>query len=458
MAVKAWHEARLIPTSGISGGLEQERRATSALLAVVRAVQEFGRAILKPCGAPAGKIEAYVEVPFELGKKQVRPDGLLRVSRGKREWTALVEVKTADNGLDKEQIENYLDVARQNGYDAVITISNEIPPVTGAHPLAIDRRKTKNVDLFHFSWVRLISMALMEKEVRGVEDPDQSWILGELIRYLEHEKSGALDFRDMGPSWVSVREDARKGVLRRTAPEVTEVATKFDALIRFACLRLGQRLGAEVFPQLSRKHVRNPEERTADLVSELDTDSCLAAKIRIPGTVADLDVMCDLRGQQIHTSVTVPASGHARNVTRVRWLLRQLSEGTQNLTLEALVRGRGRQAASVDEVREDESIILPDGASEVRRFRLSQIHPMGVARSARSKGSFITSVVESIDGFYADVLQRLKPWTPPAPKYRPEPQERNEDADYSSTDLSSMDAAEPAGPVVDEESRGVVGG
>lgn len=449
MTVKAWHEARLIPTSGISGGLEQERRATSALLAVVRAVQEFGRAILKPCGAPAGRIEAFVEVPFDLGKKQVRPDGLLRVSRGKREWVALVEVKTADNELDKEQVENYLDVARENGYDAVITISNEIPPVSGAHPLSVDRRKTKNVSLYHFSWVRIISMALMEKEVRGIEDPDQSWILGELIRYLEHEKSGALDFRDMGAAWVRVRDDARKGVLRRADSEVAEVATKFDALIRFACLRLGQRLGAEVFPQLSRKHAKNPEERTSDLVDELDSDSCLSAKIRIPGTVADLEVMCDLRGQQIHTSVTVPASGHARNSTRVRWLLRQLSEDAKDLTLEALVRGRGRQAARVDEVREDEKIILPERDTEVRRFRVSQVHPMGVGRSTRGKSSFINSVVDSIDGFYADVLQRLKPWTPPAPKYRAEPRERSEDEEYSSTDLSSMDPAEPAGPVAD---------
>ena len=36
MAEESWHEARLIPTSGINGAEEQERRATSALLAVLR--------------------------------------------------------------------------------------------------------------------------------------------------------------------------------------------------------------------------------------------------------------------------------------------------------------------------------------------------------------------------------------------------------------------------------------
>jgi hypothetical protein len=43
MSEETWHQARLIPTSGISGAEEQERRATSALLAVMSAVREFGR-------------------------------------------------------------------------------------------------------------------------------------------------------------------------------------------------------------------------------------------------------------------------------------------------------------------------------------------------------------------------------------------------------------------------------
>jgi hypothetical protein len=50
-----WHQARLIPTSGISGAEEQERRGTSALLAVLTSVREFGRAITGPLGAPTGQ-------------------------------------------------------------------------------------------------------------------------------------------------------------------------------------------------------------------------------------------------------------------------------------------------------------------------------------------------------------------------------------------------------------------
>jgi len=108
---------------------------------VIPAVKEFGRALLKPFGAPAGKCEAYIEVPFDLGDKTIYPDGLVRCQRGKRSWTALVEVKTGNNELRSDQLEAYLDVAKAYGFDAVLTISSQIPPVLGQHPTEVDKRE-----------------------------------------------------------------------------------------------------------------------------------------------------------------------------------------------------------------------------------------------------------------------------------------------------------------------------
>jgi len=116
-----WQSARLIPTSGINGQDEAERRATSALLAVLHAVKEFRVAALKPLGAPAGVVECYIEVPFTMAdERTVIPDGLLHVTRGKTAWTCLVEVKTGAAELQREQVENYLDVARDQGFNAVL--------------------------------------------------------------------------------------------------------------------------------------------------------------------------------------------------------------------------------------------------------------------------------------------------------------------------------------------------
>src|SRR6476646_8306922 len=120
---RPWERARLIPVSGLSGADEQERRGTSALLAVVNSVREFGRAITGPLGAPAGTPVAYIEIPFALGDRKVRPDGLVQVKRGSTAWTTLVEVKTGANELKVPQVEDYLDVAREQGFNAVLTIS-----------------------------------------------------------------------------------------------------------------------------------------------------------------------------------------------------------------------------------------------------------------------------------------------------------------------------------------------
>ena len=107
-----WQRARLFPVTGIGNPNEQERRGTSVLLAVLSSVKEFGRALTTRCGAPAGSIETFIEVPFELNGANCRPDGLIRVRRGQRTWTALVEVKTGRNDLEAEQVTTYLDVAR----------------------------------------------------------------------------------------------------------------------------------------------------------------------------------------------------------------------------------------------------------------------------------------------------------------------------------------------------------
>lgn len=101
-------------------------------------------------------------------------------------------------------------------------------------------------------------------------------------------------------------------------------------------------------------------------------------------------------------------------------------------------------AAPINEIRKDEKVLAPDPDKEISRLKITHIYPMGVAKSTRAKSSFIESVGTSIDDFYGRVLQRLKPWTPPAPKLRAKPEERVNDDQYASADLSSMDSSEPA--------------
>jgi hypothetical protein len=445
VAEETWHEARLIPTSGINGAEEQERRATSALLAVMGAVREFGRAITQPVGAPAGRLSTYIEVPFELAEGKVYPDGLLRVSWGKRSWTALVEVKTGTNELAATQLENYLDIAREHGFDALLTISNEIPAVAGQHPTSVDRKKLKKVVLHHYSWSQVLTEAVMQKEHRGVGDPDQAWILGELIRYLEHPRSGALEFDDMGPSWVPVREGVAAGTLRTSDKEARNVAARFDALIRYASLRLGRQLGTEVTPALSRKELADPAARTQMLLNALAASGTLQTAVRIPNTVGLLYITADLRASKVTCHVDIDAPKQGKPTTRVNWLLKQLRNAPETLRVETFaVHQRGPGTAELlRDVRDNPGLLVADPKKELRGFRLALTSPMGSKRS-RGRGGFIDSVLNAIDEFYGEVLQHLKVWSAAPPKLR-EPAETPPIAPPSlaSTAQSSQDGTEP---------------
>lgn len=452
MSEDTWHEARLIPTSGINGAEEQERRATSALLAVMTAVREFGRTLTKPYGAPAGTVETYIEVPFQHGEKRLYPDGVIRVSRGAKTWTALVEVKTAGNTLDVEQIENYLDIAKDRGFDAVITISNEIPAIVGQHPAKVDKRKLRKVDLHHLSWTHVLAEAVMQKEFRGVADPDQAWILGELIRYLEHPRSGAMEFEDMSDSWVSTRDAVSAGTLRKTDKGVQEVAARFDALLRFVSLQLGRQLGTEVTPVLSRKELAEPALRTEALVDQLVQDGRLSGSIRIPDTIGPLVVTADLRAKTVTCHVDIDAPREGRPTTRVNWLIRQLKNAPEGVRVEATAaHSRGPGAAELLRVaREDPAALIADPTKDLRSFRVADTHAMGSKRG-RGRGAFIDSVLDSVDTFYADVIQNLKAWSAAPPRLRPEPPPADPDIPVAlnSTALSSQDD-----PVVGAEVAG----
>lgn len=448
MTDSIWQQARLIPTSGINGAQEQERRATSAVLAVMSAVKEFGRSLTKSLGSHAGDISTFIEVEFELDGRKVIPDGLIRVIRGGRTWTALVEVKTGRSDLQPEQLDNYLEVARRNGFQALLTISNQTSSSSGVHPTSVDKKKLRYVSIHHLAWSEVLALAVLEKEHRGVADPDQAYILGELIRYLEHPRSGALEFEDMGGSWVPVRNAVADGTLRASNKESAEVAGRFDALLRFTALQLGTRLGIETSVIYSRKELADPSSRTQTHVINMVEHGRLQGSIRIPNTVGALDIEVDLRARQVVCSVSVDAPKEGKPTTKVNWLIRQLKNAPDKSRLECTVMNQRGGGASelLGRVREHPELLILDPTKTVRSFTVATMQPMGL-KVGRGQGSFIDAFLAAVDSFYTDVLQSLKAWSAKPPRMR----EQTDLADLAkeqevpialvSTALSSQDGA-----------------
>lgn len=391
----------------------------SALLAVLESVHEFARAILGPLGAPAGKVTTFIEVPFMLGDRQVRPDGLIHVVHGKREWTALVEVKTGRNDLATAQLETYLDLGRERGFDVLLTISNQIATAPGEHPTPLDRKKLKKVGLKHLSWSQIHTEAVIERVNRSVADPDQAWILSELIRYLEHPRSGAVDFDDMGASWVAVRDGATNGTLRAGDKAVAEVAGRFGQLVAFSGLRLSRKLGVEVRPALTRSELQDSAKRVQEAATALVTRGTLHGALRVPNAIAPIDITADLRAGRVDCAVSLSAPSQGRPTTRINWILRQLAQAPLNLLIEAVPAwAHTGPCHTLADVRQKPQLLVSDPAKEIRTFVLRLSAPAGIKRG-QGRGSFVGSVLDTVDRFYGDVVQHLKPWSVPAPTVKP---------------------------------------
>ena len=419
VAEETWQPARLFPITGIGGADEQERRGCSAFLAVLQSVREFGRALTLRCGAPAGNIETFIEVPFALGDAKFRPDGLIRVSRGKTSWTALLEVKTGRNDLQADQINHYLDIAREQAFDAVITISHEVATTPGVHPVAVDKRKLKKVDLFHLSWSRIHTEALLEQTNQIVSDPDQAWILAEFVRYLENTKSGAWDFDDMGPDWVSVRNASGLQTLRASYKETLGVVARFDQLLAYSGMELSRRLGANVQQRLSKKERADPATRVQEQAAQLAKTGHLNGSLIVPNAAAPIDILVDLRANRVDCSATIQAPTEGRTSTRVNWLLRQLKDAPKDLMVTASS-ARARDSGPSHPLHalvENPMLLVENPQADIRSFTITLSHSAGGKRG-QGKGSFVSSVTDLVDRFYAEVLLNLKVWTaaPPRPK------------------------------------------
>jgi hypothetical protein len=397
---------------------------------VIEAVRDLSIELFSGLGASKAQradVRSFTEVPFKIStaNSATRPDGLVQISYGKATWNALIEVKTGTARLDVAQINGYWDIAREQSFDAVVTISNEIAPSKEIHPTdGLKVRSNSKVKVHHFSWTALLSICEVIKEHRGVDDPDQAWILGELIRYLRHPNSGANPFDDMGPDWVTVRDGARDDALRKNDPAVGDVAHRWDQLLRFAALRLEADIGEVVSQQLPAAQ-REPSKRLHHLIDRLATSGQLDGVLRIPNTVGDLELAVDLRARRVTAAVSVAAPEDRGGRARCTWLLNQLDEDVdRRLLIEAYAKNaRTSTTAILEAVREDKDRLLGDDKRDPSRFRLSLTREMGVARkTGRKSAGFIDSVLDLITDFYGTVVEDLTPWTPKAPKItRPTP-------------------------------------
>ncbi|MFT9789991.1 TerD family protein [Streptomyces rhizosphaericola] len=406
---ESWRAARLFPVPALKSDRERETRATSVVLSVMAQVPEFGRRLTAGFGAPAGRMETYTEVTLPHGESPRRPDGVIRVERAGKLWTALVETKTNGNALKPDQVQGYMDIAARRGYEAVITLSNDV--ALEGSPLVdvrIDGRRKHKVALWHLPWAEVVHQAQLLIRHEGVGNAAHAWLLQELLHYLQHENSGCHGFQNMGAAWVPVRRGIDDETLCQGDARALEVIENWERLVRQVCLRLGGELGQKVLPVRRTRRGSDPRALRTELADHLCEQGRLNAELRIEGTPGVLAITADLRTGRLRTSIEVPDAEPGYPLSRVKRLIRRLSEAPADLHIETLVDGQGTgPRGTLERLRPEPADIVPKDGAQITGFRLSLFKSMGSGRGSAETG-FIRSVDQAVDRFHAQVVAQLE--------------------------------------------------
>lgn len=406
---ESWRQARLFPVSALKNDRDRETRATSVLLSVMAQVPRFGRRITAPFGAPSGRMETFTEVSLPHGDTPRRPDGVIRVERAGKLWTALVETKTNGNPLKSDQVQAYMDIAARRGYEAVITLSNDV--ALEGSPLVdvkIDRRRKHQVALWHLSWAEVAHQAQMLIRHEGVGNAARTWLLQDLLHYLQHDNSGCHGFQNMGAAWVPVRNGINDETLCQGDPRALEVVESWERLVRQVCLRLGGELGQKVLPAQRSRRGTDPGAHRVRLADQLCLEGRLQAELRVEGAPGLLTLSADLRTAKLRTSVEIPAPEQGYPLTWAKRLIRRLAEAPADLHVETLVEGdAGGPRGTLERLRPEPGDLLPkDSSTRITGFRLSLFKSMGSGRGSAESG-FIRSVDDAVHRFHTSVVAHL---------------------------------------------------
>lgn len=460
------NEVRLFPCHRISSDREAELRATASLLAVARAVSEFGRAIVSIVGGPAGRLSCYTEVPFKVQtgatSREERPDGVFRVKKGKTVWTALVEVKVGDNSLDQDQFDRYHTLADDHGIDAFITISNQSALANGLPPeLTFNKPKLKKVPVFHFSWERLLSEAQLLSRDNRVADADQQWILDEWIRYVADPQSRIIMPPQMGEHWNEVLRCARGGNLDACKSELHDVVQRWDAFLSKVALRLRARLGAGVKLLIPKSEQNDPVMRIKNLHAAAIKNGKLSGLLRIPDAAGDLSVVVLLASRSVQYSIKVEAPTDGKAITRIKWILKQLNRGDvpDGLVFQVDWGWGICSQAQIGDLKGGVDRLLWDSndqnlPSKALPRSFSLMWTIGLRKGkAHSTAPVLEGIDRGVEDFYRRVVEGLQPHVRKAPQLPEEEPRKEESSDVDSTKQRQNDPVAPTTekPVTESE-------
>ncbi len=414
-------KARLIP---VVADTSKENRAASVLLSTIMSVEALAKSLLGAIGQRVGaraNVECYTEIVFKKcpADLKIRPDGLLILTVGRRSWSALFEAKIGNADLDEEQIAMYCQLAKLNGVDAIITLSNQFAALPTHHPAKPSRSVTRGVELYHWSWMYILTQATLLLHDYEFESAEQRYLLSEMVRYFRHESVGVSSFDRMNPEWKDLVMKVQSGAaLNKMAPEVVNSVAAWHQEQRDLCLLMSRKLGHHVTLKLSRAHSDDQMGRLKDDCELLVGSHNLLCTLEVPDAAAPITVCADIGRRTIACAMRVAApKDKKRSKSRINWLIRQLAKTKpDDIFIKAIWPGRAQDTqAKLADLRENLGVLEADNVSLVpQHFEVIMVRDLA-GKFSGSK-TFIEHLESVVPDYYEQVGQHLRVWVAPPPK------------------------------------------
>ena len=413
------HEARLITTYKAG----DEMALTAIFLSALKLIKEFRKDFFSDVSLPgSGKIHIYTEVSFPKFENS-RIDGLILVVGGNLiKDAAIFEVKNKGNELQVEQLEKYLQIAKQLRIPKLITISNQFVSMPTQSPVPI--KSPKGIDIYHFSWSYILTMAhiLLYTNDKNIEDKDQIEIMKEVVAYFENPVSGVFGFTQMKAGWKELVGRINAGTrLKLNDNYVSDTVSSWQQEERDMALILSRKLGVLVQSGES-KYRNNLKSRIDNDSKTLINEKQLTSILKVKGAVSDILIraLFEKRIVEMIVKLNVPLDKGIRG--QIGWLNKQIKLcKTKEPKIFETIEDELKIGINIKRAKGCERVALPKlrdiykeiKDKEIKEFNVVQVKDFGKSFSSRKK--FVEEIEAMLVNFYKGIIQHLHNWEQPAP-------------------------------------------